>query len=257
MRDFAKGCVALGLLLGPAWAARSAPLSLPDHLVSGGGGRSASARLAVSGSIGQPLASVGVAEGGGRVLRTGYWARLVKWINAAPVAAVDSVRRRPGEGVHVQVTWLLGNDTDPDFDPLVFAGFEGVSDLGGVVFREGPWLVYEPPTGLAPDAADTVTYYVSDGFAAPAAGLLQILPFTPPPGGAPNAIAIVVDPGPPARALVRFQAIAGRSYRVQVAEAIEGPWTDHAVATAGVDGRLVVEDPVVGATRYYRLVETP
>lgn len=233
----------------------AAPLSLDSSVFSGGGGRSGSARFSVTGSIGQPVAVQESGPAGNFEGRAGFWSQVQRWLNAPPVPAADSVSRRPGEGAHFLLSHLLGNDADADFDPLSFAGFEPLSANGGSVLREGPWLIYQPPAGGDPHAGDTVTYYVTDGLAGPVAGLVQIVQFVPTDAGPPNALAIAADPGPPAAVRVRFQGIAGRSYRVQVAAGVNGPWNDLGTVAAGPDGRAEFTDTMTAGTSFYRLVE--
>jgi len=233
----------------------AAPPALAPQVISSGGGHSGSARFSVTGSIGQPVAVQETGTAGAFAGRAGYWSQVLRWLNAPPAPAADSVSRRPGEGAHILISQLLGNDSDADFDPLGFTGFEPLSANGGTVFREGPWLIYQPPAGGAPGAEDVVTYYLTDGLAGPVAGLVQIVQFVPTDAGPPNALAIEADPGPPAEVRVRFQGIAGRSYRVQVAAGVTGPWSDLGTVAAGPDGRAEFTDTVTSGTSFYRLVE--
>jgi hypothetical protein len=54
---------------------------------------------------------------------------------------------------------------------------------------------------------------------------------------------------------VRFQGIAGRSYRGQTAATVDGPWTDLGSRTAGGAGVILfLESPQV-LPRFYRIIE--
>jgi len=229
-------------------------LELQSVLVSGGGGAGESPRFAMVGSVGQPLAGVGFESADGFKLRTGFWTQVTRWVNAVPQPGSDTLTRRPGDAAQILISRLLANDVDGDFDRLSFAGFSGATVGGGSVFRDGPWLIYQPPVGGDPET-DTVTYLVTDGFGAPVAGQLQVVRYVPPYDGPPNALGIATDPANSNQVRVQFQGIAGRSYLVQTAQAITGPWQVLGPVVAGATGRMEVVDVVRLDPRFYRLVE--
>lgn len=247
----------VGLAVVSGFMLHAGELRITPQLISGGGGHSEGGRFAATGSVGQPIAGAGFESAGGFQARVGYWSQILPWINVAPVATPDVVSRRSGEGAHILIRHLLSNDYDADYDVLTFAGFDNVSALGGAVFRDGPWLIYQPPTGVDPTAEDSFTYFVTDSVGAPVGGTVRFIPFVPPDSGSPNALAVEFDPGPPALVRVRFQAIAGRAYLVQAAEAITGPWEPLGLLVAEPNGRLDFVEIFGPGPRFYRLVESP
>jgi hypothetical protein len=230
-------------------------LSVTPHVLPSGGGLSTSPRFAITGSFGQPTAANELSPGAPLNLRSGFWANVIRWFNAPPSATPDLVSRRPGEGAHVLIRQLLANDVDPDFDTLSLSGFDTTSTLGGTVYRDGPWLIYQPPAAAGPTAEDTFSYQFTDGTAAPITGTVRLGPFLPSSSGPPNALAIVLDPGPPAMVRLRFQGIARRSYLVQAAPNPSGPWTQLGSVTAAFNGRVDYTDAPSQDPRFYRLAE--
>lgn len=231
-----------------------ADLAISPAAVTSGGGESHGATLSVIGTIGQAVAADSEAGAPGLVGRAGLWSQLLRWMNAPPVPGVDHSLRRSGDGAQILISRLLANDVDANVDTLVFAGFESVSIGGGVVHREGPWLFYEPPVGVDP-VQDLVVYRVTDGFGPAVGGHWVITRGATPPSGPPNALALTVDPADPTRVRVRFQGIIGRTYAVQWAPGIEGPWTTAGEVVAGLDGAMEFVDAAVPETRFYRLIE--
>jgi hypothetical protein len=230
-------------------------LSVTPHVLPSGGGLATSQRFSIHGSIAQPIASNDLHLEDVFDYRAGFWAAVLRWKNTAPSATPDLVSRRPGEGAHVLIRQLLANDLDPDFDTLSLTGFDTTSTLGGTVYRDGPWLIYEPPTGSGPSAEDTFSYRFTDGTATPITGTVRLGPFIPSTSGPPNALAIVLDPGPPAVVRLRFQGIARRTYLVQAASDPSGPWTQLGSVTAASNGRVDYTDAPSQDPRFYRLAE--
>lgn len=246
--------------LGWTWALLALPgvaqtLSVLPHVLPGGGGASSGTRFAVVGSIGQPAASNDLHPGDPFDLRSGFWAQILRWQNTPPRTTDDQVARRPGEGAHVLIRQLLRNDADPDFDTLTLASFDAVSSLGGSVYRDGPWLIYQPPPGAASEASDSFAYRITDGEAGPVSGTVLVGPFIPSADGPPNPLSISLDPGPPATLRIRFQGIAGRSYLVQTSGDPAGPWTFRATVTGLANGAVHFADTPTSEPRFYRLAE--
>ncbi len=229
--------------------------SITHHVLPSAGGASGANRFSIHGTFGQPFAANDLTPGDPFDLRTGYWGLVLRWLNSDPRATEDFVARRPGESAHVLISQLLLNDRDPDFDTLTFAGFDPLSAQGGIIFRDGPWIIYQPPTGADPRAEDSFAYRVTDGSAAPVAGIVRLGMFIPSSSGPPNALAIVLDSGPPPIVRIRFQGIAGRGYVVESADTATGPWIPLAPVTAAPNGQLDYADTPSTAPRFYRLVE--
>lgn len=233
-------------------------LDLLPHVIASAGGTATSPRFSILGTAGQPLASSPdpTPAPSPFAARSGFWAQVLRWKNSPPSPANDFITRRPGDAAHVLVRTLLQNDLDPDFDPLTLVRFDTTTALGGSVHRDGPWLVYQPPANPTPSTVDTFTYEVSDGDAPSPTATVTIGPFIPSPtGGPPNALAIQLDPGPPARILLRFQGIALRSYLVQSSPDPAGPWTTLATVAAAANGAVHHADTPSADPRFYRLAE--
>ncbi|WP_226576848.1 cadherin-like domain-containing protein [Acuticoccus sediminis] len=80
--------------------------------------------------------------------------------NAAPVATPDALGTSANTPLIIDVATLLGNDADPDGDPLSFAGFSQ-PDSGTLVDNGNGTLTYTPANGFAGTAR--FTYLISDG----------------------------------------------------------------------------------------------
>jgi len=256
----AASVVPFSTLLFTFWLAlaslsQAQTLSVTPHVLPSGGGLATSPRFAIHGSFGQATAANDLRPGDPLDLRSGFWSAVIRWLNAPPSATDDLVSRRPGESAHVLIRQLLRNDIDPDFDPLSLAQVDATSALGGTVYRDGPWLIYQPPSGAALSALDTFSYRVTDGTATPVTGTVRLGPFIPSTSGPPNALAIVLELGPPPAVRLRFQGIARRTYLVQAASDPSGPWTTLDSVTAASNGRVEYTDAPTQDPRFYRLAE--
>ncbi len=235
------------------------PLSLERFVLPGGGGSSSSSRFSVDGSIGQPVAASEVSIGSSLPIaeRPGFWPQILRWISVSPVTQADLIERRPGQSGHVLIRTLLANDTGTDLESLGFASFGSTTSAGGTVYRDGPWLVYQPPDSGTDPEEDSFTYTARDAVGTVVAGTVRIRFAGPPAGGPPNAVGVDRISGTPARIFVRFLGIAGRTYGLETAESIDGPWLASGSLTAAADGSMVhSEDETVGP-RYFRIRENP
>lgn len=238
-----------------ALSARGGSLSLENHVLSGGGGRGAAGRFQLEGSIGQPVAESAPSVADPKALRAGYWSQMLRWLNAAPVAREDVVERRTGDGAHVLITTLMGNDFDADFESLQFVGTEAASTGGGSIFRDGPWIFYEPSAASPNLTEDTFGYSISDASGAVTTGLVRVRLAGVPAGGAPNALQVEVLGGPTPSVRVRFRGLPGRTYEVQAASDPAGPWAGLASPSADAEGTILFTEPLSAGLRFYRLVE--
>jgi Bacterial Ig domain len=243
----------LTLAVLPTVTLVAGPLRLDRGVLTAGGGAASSARFAVNGSLGQPVAHSEAATAGALAGRAGYWSQTLRWLNAVPAAGTDSLERRAGQGAHVLAAELTGNDTDGDWDPLQVASVATASANGGAVLRDGPWILYQPPAGGGP-ATDSFTYQVADGLGGISEGTVFVQVAGPAAASA-SPLAIRALGGSPAQVEVRFQGIAGRSYRVETAAAVNGPWADAGTVAAGTDGRILFVEAVTVEPRFFRLLE--
>lgn len=248
-----RSMLRLGLLGGLGGSLVAGPVQLDRGLVSSGGGVAATSRFSVAGTIGQPVANSTAATSAAFADRSGFWSQVLRWVNATPTATADTVARRAGQGTHVLASQLVGNDRDGDWDALQLLSVNAASAGGGTVVRDGPWIIYLPPVSGGP-ATDSFTYQVSDGFGGTAVGTVSVQVALPPDTSA-GPLSIRSLTGPPVQVEVRFQGIAGRSYRVQTAAAVTGPWAEAGtIAADGVGVLLFVETPQPDP-RFFRILE--
>jgi hypothetical protein len=212
-------------------------------------------RFQLTGSIGQPVAESASSVAGLEALRTGYWSQVLRWLNATPVAREDIVERRAGDAAHVLIGTLIGNDFDADFDLIRFIGADPSSVGGGSVFRDGPWLIYEPSSAALNLTEDTFGYTISDGAGGVTTGIVRVRLAGVPAGGAPNALQVELLGGPAPSVRVHFRGLPGRTYEVQTAADPAGPWTSPASLPAGADGSILFTEPSAPGPRFYRIVE--
>jgi hypothetical protein len=239
--------VMLGLL-GLGSAAIAGTLSLDRGVISAGGGDVLGTGYGLGGTIGQPVAHSASTSAGTLAGRAGYWAQVMRWVNAVPIAIEDQVERRPGQGASVLAADLLLNDSDGDWDVLRLVAVDPVSAGGGTVSREGPWVVYMPAVGADPGAADSFRYQVSDGLGGVVFGTVQVRVAT-------GAVALEIQllAGPPEQIEVRFQGIAGRTYQLQTAPTMEGPWATAGSITATGAGAISFLSSTAGELRFFRV----
>jgi hypothetical protein len=169
----------------------------------------------------------------------------------AALAVDDVIERRPRVSIRFSGASLIRNDQGAP--PLSLVSVAGTSTGGGVIFGpfSGGWYRYTPPAG--PDAPDTFTYVVRAGDGSTDTGTVRVLIRTEPPPAA-NLLSVQLLPNGQVR--VRFVGIPGRTYHIEVASAVEGPWTRVATVVASVTGLVEYQEtPPPGGSRFYRMVE--
>lgn len=182
-------------------------------------------------------------------------------INAAPVAGADRLVRPNNTRVaKVLKSVLLGNDSDPDLDPLSLTAVGNALPVGATVALSGSFVVYTAPANSAGDGS--FTYTLSDGPGGHT--LLVTVPVTEvtPGGGSsgPNAQSIVASG---ADFIVTFIGVPGGGYRVQYTTGFAAPYTwnefnppaTYTAAPNGVFSHTDIAPP--GPERYYRAVKNP
>lgn len=235
-------------------SAAAGPLSVENGVFSSGGGVGAGGSLGVLAVVGEPIVSDRVWSGGTLSGRSGILSQWTAWYNRPPEAGTDSVERRAGQAVHFLLTSLLSNDTDADGDSLVILGLESVSREGGSIYRDGPWIIYVPPVGRADVVEDEFEYALYDGVGAPVSGRVRVRVEAAPPASAGPLSIRALGQTPP-RLEVRFQGIAGRTYRLQSATSLGGPWQNSDLLTASAAGVLVFQPLLEDGPHFYRMVE--
>jgi len=169
----------------------------------------------------------------------------------AALALDDVIVRRAGQSLRFSGASLIRNDHG--MPPLSLDSVAGTSMGGGTI--TGPdadgWYRYTPPAG--PDAPDNFTYVVRAGDGSTDTGTVRVLIEAEPPTSE-NQLPIQLLPGGEVR--VRFVGIPGRTYHIEVASAVEGPWTRVATVVAGPTGLVEYQEtPPPGGSRFYRMVE--
>lgn len=245
------GCI----LLGAALWSRAVGLDLNNQIVSGGGGSSSTGRLSLDGTIGQPIADSSSTESDTGSARSGFWSQTVRWLNSDPVAREDLLERRAGQGAHILFSLLVRNDSAADLEQLQVVSVDSVSVGGGSIFRDGPFLVYEPLSTAPADAEDSFEYVVRDALGVTTRGTVLIRLAGVPAGGPPNALGVETVAGASPSVKVRFHGVAGRTYVVQFASEVSGLWIAVGRLTAGPDGNFFFIEPFVEGPRFYRIVE--
>ena len=179
---------------------------------------------------------------------------VVREVNAAPVAMADVVERRVGQGIRVPLADLLANDVDPEGDVLRVTAVAPAGTFGGVARLLGDVLEYTPPAADVAGLEDVVGYEVSDGKGGVARGQLTIRATGP---SAPTAGPLRVRELDAAltRLELRFETKAGRTYRLERASAVEGPWEWVATLVGDASGEASREELVGADARFFRVVE--
>ena len=172
----------------------------------------------------------------------------IELLNNRPVAsdlAAETIQNQP---LSIAMEKLLVHASDPDGDPLSVSAVSPVSTNGGMVTFSGSAILYMPVSGFV--GADRFCYTVNDGRGgtATASVLVSVLDG--------NAVSgnMLVPLYTPDGLLVRFAGIVGRTYSVQRALAVTGPWetitTNALVGGAGIGSFLDNNPPPASA--FYR-----
>lgn len=174
-------------------------------------------------------------------------------VNLNPVAVADSITTDSNTVLVVFAPKLALNDSDPDGDTVSFAGASGTSTAGGSVVLNGSVISYTPPVDFT--GPDGFSYTLNDSRGGTTTGSV-LLSVGPAPGLSLNLASVRLQAGQPR---VTFYGIPGRTYYVQTAPDIGGPWTTAAALAADSKGRIIfldTEDPLP-PQRFYRTSTTP
>lgn len=115
--------------------------------------------------------SIEVAATGGTATRSHLIKVWVAAANRAPIAVNDGYSTANNAKLTVAVPGVLGNDSDPDANPLT-AQLQAPPAKGTLVFNSNGSFTYTPNSGVT--GADTFTYTASDGTAASAPATVTI-----------------------------------------------------------------------------------
>jgi hypothetical protein len=167
--------------------------------------------------------------------------------NRPPVAPPVNAATVQNQPLSIPAEKLLVTATDPDGDPLTLSGVSGTSTNGGSVSFAGGVVTYTPVIGFI--GADRFTYTVSDGRGGSVTAfvLVQVR-------SADQTSGNMLPPVPiPGGYQIRFFGVPARTYTLQRAPAVGGPWLTLAAVVVGTNGLGTFADtnaPPTGA--FYR-----
>lgn len=168
--------------------------------------------------------------------------------NCSPVAQDDGGATGMGLAMVIAKSKLLRNDSDPENDPLSVTGVSATSTNGGSVTIEASTVTYTPLPGFS--GLDRFTYTVSDGRTTDTGEVVVLVV----DGAVPsqNQVAIITTPN---GVLVRFAGIPGRTYVIERAPSVSGPWSSLTTIVAPIHGIMEYEDtsPLLPSS-FYRTV---
>ena len=188
-------------LSGVALAASSANYRLPLTVLSSAGGEKASTSYRVVNTVGQPAA--------GSLTSTNYklqasFLGAIDLSNTPPIATNDSYSITVDTTLDIGAPGVLGNDSDPDSDPLVVDSHTQPANGSTTVSPDGS-MSYTPNHGFTGD--DSFDYTINDGN-----------------GGTDTAlVTITVNPSAPAEAVKKLDL-----------DVIQTPWKGYAIYQMGV-----------------------
>lgn len=167
-------------------------------------------------------------------------------VNQPPTAFNVTAATRQNVPMSIPTEKLLMFAFDPESDPLTVVSV-GASTNGAAVVLGGGAVTYTPVTGFI--GTDRFAYTVADSWGGTGSAFVQVM-VRPADQISGNMLQpITTDAG----CVVRFAAIPGRTYTIQRAESLSGPWLTLTTVTVGPSGLGVYEDtnaPPAGA--YYR-----
>ncbi|MEI7908064.1 MAG: family 78 glycoside hydrolase catalytic domain [Verrucomicrobiota bacterium] len=159
----------------------------------------------------------------------------------------DTFFHDPGTAMDIRVATLMAND---GAGPLEFLSAGPLSVNGGTVTVDHGRIHYIPRAGTS--GSDFFTYSIRDSQGG-VSDLTVKIGVIPP--DAPVQQAVSIQTRPDGSRQVMFSGPAGRIYRVQSSETLDGAWTTRATVQAGDDGSFSLTDPQpLPAARFYRAV---
>jgi len=157
-------------------------------------------------------------------------------INQPPVASNIAAGARQNQTISIPIAKMLFYASDPDGDPLTLSTVSTMSTNGGPVVTNVNEVRYTPVTGFI--GSDAFSWTVRDGRGGSASALvmIQVRPNDKISG---NMLPLTVVTG---GYQVGFFGIPGRTYTLQRAEAVTGPWTTLSPVLVGPDGLGIYYD---------------
>jgi len=168
--------------------------------------------------------------------------------NRRPLASSFGAATVQNRSMTIATDKVLAFCSDPDGDSLNVSSVSGTSTNGGTVDLSAGSVVYTPRANYV--GADRFTFTVSDGLETANAFVFVLVRSATAPSGnmfSPNPIAGGYQVG--------FAGVPGRSYTLQRASNVNGPWQTIATVVCGANGRASYTDtnaPPVSA--FYRTI---
>jgi len=160
-------------------------------------------------------------------------------VNHAPVAVPDSYTVAENSPLNDNAPGVLGNDSDPDGDPLQAELLQAPFADNFEFFPDGSFF-YQPPENWDNDV--TFTYRVTDGqlYSAPVQVSIDIIAVSSPPIGEDDYYMMNFDSGPlvvPAPGVLANDYDPVENDNVHVYDHVSGP--GHGTVTLNTDGSFV------------------
>jgi hypothetical protein len=173
------------------------------------------------------------------------------FVNDPPVVATVTAQTPQNTPVLIRATKLLFGAVDPDGNPVTLAGVYNFSAEGGRCVLGPTGITYTPMAGFL--GVDTFTYMVDDGYGGRGYGTVVV---TVTPGGAGSKNITGVSVAENGDFVLNYAGIPGRTYRVERAGDVNGPWTEIGTATVGANGlgQFVDGDPARPSPAFYRMM---
>lgn len=169
------------------------------------------------------------------------------WDELPPIAADYYAVANVNTTLQIAGDEILRGCNDPDQDPLLLTGVSPASSRGGSVLLVSNLVSYVPPANWV--GMDQFTYTITDGRGGNASALVTVRVREPFLANS-KLTGRLLSP----RFEVRFTGAPGRTYTVQRAGQLDGPWETVGHSTAGSAGEVNFLDPQAPpAQAYYRL----
>jgi hypothetical protein len=157
-------------------------------------------------------------------------------LNHPPAAPPFSSATRQDQAINIATDKILSSAADPDNDPLTVSAVSASSTNGGLVSLASGTITYTPPSGFI--GSDQFGYTISDGRGGFGAGVISVQVRA---GNVPSGN--MFPPIPIAGGFqVSFLGIAGRTYSIQRATNLSGPWIFLASVQTGSNGLGIFAD---------------
>lgn len=173
-------------------------------------------------------------------------------VNRLPIPGTDVLGTTQNVALHVSVSSLLSNDTDPNGFALNIIAVSATSTNGAPVTLAGGTVTYTPVSGFT--GRDQFAYTLSDGTACPAQGTVVVV-VTAANTAPYGTLTIALSGG----RLLTYTGVPSSQYYFQAAGTVQGPYTNISSAlAAGSTGKVQFTDtnPSI-TTEFYRVKAGP